>query len=170
MGEQAPSTAPPRTRTFGGANRRISPVNVMIDSYLYASSLSVVLVVLCIVIHYEALNLLKGMSKRFPRHRTSLIVVMLGLFLAHVVEIWVYAAGYYLADQWLALGTLSQASGNWFDYAYYSAMVYTTVGFGDIVPEGALRMMTMSEALSGLSLITWSASFAFLEMRRLWPD
>ena len=47
-------------------------------------------------------------------------------------------------------------------------MVYTTVGFGDIVPEGALRMITMSEALSGLSLITWSASFTFLEMQRLW--
>ncbi len=47
-------------------------------------------------------------------------------------------------------------------------MVYTTVGFGDLVPAGALRMVSSTEALSGLALITWSASFTFLQMQRIW--
>ncbi len=137
--------------------------------YALTTGLSVVIVVLCIAIHYEALNLINALNKKFRTHRTGLIVAMLGLFAAHVVEIWVYAGGYLIAVEWLS-GSISVADPSWFEFVYYSAMVYTTVGFGDIIPEGALRMMTMSEALSGLSLITWSASFAFLEIQRLWRD
>ncbi len=37
-----------------------------------------------------------------------------------------------------------------------------------IVPVGALRLMTSLEAVVGLVLITWSASFTFLQMRRYW--
>jgi hypothetical protein len=29
-------------------------------------------------------------------------------------------------------------------------------------------MLTMAEALTGFSLITWSASLTFLQMQRLW--
>ena len=137
--------------------------------YALTTGLSVVIVVLCIAIHYEALNLINALNKKSHAHRTGLIVAMLGLFAAHVVEIWVYAGGYLIAVEWLS-GSISVTDPSWFEFVYYSAMVYTTVGFGDIIPEGALRMMTMSEALSGLSLITWSASFAFLEMQRLWRD
>jgi hypothetical protein len=32
-----------------------------------------------------------------------------------------------------------------------------------------LRHLTGIEALTGLVLITWSASFLFLEMQRYWP-
>ncbi len=53
---------------------------------------------------------------------------------------------------------------------YYSAMVYTTVGFGDQVPLGAIRMLTSAEALAGFALITWSASFTFLQMQRVWRE
>lgn len=137
--------------------------------YALTTGLSVAIVVLCIAIHYEALNLINALNKKFHTHRTGLIVAMLGLFAAHVVEIWVYAGGYLIAVEWLS-GSISVTDPSWFEFVYYSAMVYTTVGFGDIIPTGALRMMTMSEALSGLSLITWSASFAFLEMQRQWRD
>jgi len=46
--------------------------------------------------------------------------------------------------------------------------VFTTLGFGDVIPYGAIRFMTGMEALTGLVLITWSASFAFIEMQRHW--
>lgn len=137
--------------------------------YALTTGLSVIIVALCIAIHYEALNLINSLHQKFHSHRTGLIVAMLGLFAAHVVEIWVYAGGYLIAVEWLS-GSISITDPSWFDFVYYSAMVYTTVGFGDIIPAGTLRMMTMSEALSGLSLITWSASFTFLEMQRRWRD
>ena len=49
-------------------------------------------------------------------------------------------------------------------------MVYTTVGFGDLVPTDEMRVLTSAEALAGLALITWSASFTYLQMQRLWRD
>jgi hypothetical protein len=49
-----------------------------------------------------------------------------------------------------------------------SAMTYTTVGFGDVVPVGAIRFVAGLEALTGLVMITWSASYTFLEMQRDW--
>jgi hypothetical protein len=61
-----------------------------------------------------------------------------------------------------------EQSGSRFAYYYYSAAVYTTVGFGDLIPTGGLRVLTSGEALLGLSLITWSASFTFVQMQRLW--
>jgi hypothetical protein len=45
---------------------------------------------------------------------------------------------------------------------------YTTLGLGDVVPTGAVRFLAGVEALSGFVLITWSASFTFLEMERFW--
>ena len=45
----------------------------------------------------------------------------------------------------------------------------TTLGYGDIEPFGILRFLTGIEALAGLVLITWSASFLFVEMQRYWP-
>ena len=43
------------------------------------------------------------------------------------------------------------------------------LGFGDVVPNGPLRLLAGAEALNGLLLIGWSASFLYLEMERWWP-
>ena len=58
------------------------------------------------------------------------------------------------------------------DYIFMSAVTYTTVGYGDIVPLGPVRFLYGTQALVGFVLITWSASFAFIEMQRNWnrPD
>jgi len=36
------------------------------------------------------------------------------------------------------------------------------------VPSGPLRFMAGMEALTGLVLIGWTASFMYLQMRRVW--
>jgi hypothetical protein len=54
------------------------------------------------------------------------------------------------------------------DYVYYSAVVYSTLGMGEIVPVGPVRILTGMESVSGLLLIAWSASFTFIEMQRYW--
>ena len=56
------------------------------------------------------------------------------------------------------------------DYFYYSAVTYTSLGFGDVIPVGPLRLLSAIEALTGLVLIAWTASFAFFLMQRLWQD
>jgi hypothetical protein len=54
------------------------------------------------------------------------------------------------------------------DFVYFSAMTYSTVGFGDAVPVGPIRFLAGMEALTGFVMITWSASYTFLEMQRDW--
>ena len=55
------------------------------------------------------------------------------------------------------------------DYFYFSIVSYTSLGLGDVFPHGHVRFLTGLEALNGLMLIAWSASFAYLAMGRLWP-
>lgn len=138
------------------------------QEHLIATLLSLALVAISVVIHYEALVQLERLGRQLRRHRWTILITVHGLLLAHVIEIWIFAAGYYLAEHALGLGQILTVQHDWFDYVYYSAMVYTTVGFGDIVPTGALRMITSTEGLTGLSLITWSASFTFLQMQKIW--
>lgn len=51
---------------------------------------------------------------------------------------------------------------------YFSAETYTSLGYGDIVPHGALRLLAGTETLTGLLMIGWSASHAFVVMERFW--
>jgi hypothetical protein len=46
--------------------------------------------------------------------------------------------------------------------------MYTSLGIGDIVPVGNLRFLAGLETLTGLVLITWTASFMYIEMQRFW--
>lgn len=134
-----------------------------------AAGLAAVVVSVCILIEYESLNLLEKLSRWMKRHRWIVVITMGGLIVSHIVQMWVFALGYYLGEHWFGFGGLVKSTEAWMDYVYYSAAVYTTLGFGDIVPATqGQRMLTMAEALAGFSLITWSASFTFLQMQRLW--
>lgn len=61
-----------------------------------------------------------------------------------------------------------EAYGAFWDCVYLSFITFTTVGYGDVVPRGMIRYLTGIEALAGLILITWSASFLFIEMQKYW--
>ena len=103
--------------------------------------------------------------------RIGMLLVMFGLLVAHMIEIWIFALGYWIVgSEGLGFGhIIGFERPGAFDYMYWSSMVYTTVGFGDVIPVGAIRMLAAAEALTGLALITWSASFTFLAMQRFWP-
>ena len=120
-------------------------------------------------VHYEALRgitLLRARPSHGPRQR--IIYLVLGLNVLHTFEILVFAAGYKLLAMY-DLGFLSDMpSEHFYYYFYYSAITYTTLGFGDIIPLGPFKILTAMEALMGLGFITWSASFTFLEMQKLW--
>ncbi len=85
------------------------------------------------------------------------------------MEVWVFALGFFITDGRIGLGQLrGDVSEGPFDYVYFSVSTYTSVGFGDLVPVGPIRVLAGAEALAGLVLVAWSASFTFLEMQRHW--
>lgn len=103
--------------------------------------------------------------------RIGVLVVMLGLLVAHVMEIIIFVLGYRVMQLDTGLGYIAGLNeNNFFDFIYFSSVVFTTVGFGDLAPTGAIRVLGATEGLAGLAaMITWSASFTFLAMPRLWP-
>jgi len=98
-----------------------------------------------------------------------MLVLIPCIMAAHAAEIWVFGITYAMLLRNPVYGAITgTAEVNLFDYVYFSGMVFSTVGFGDLVPVGHIRFLAGIEGLTGLVFITWSASFAFLEMQRFW--
>ncbi len=128
-------------------------------------------VCLCVLLHYECLNWLSRNLVRLERHRRRRVLFgIFGLLSVHVAEIWLFGSVYALLSIWPAFGEVSGASAGLLDDVYASAMTFTTVGAADVSVKGPLRFLAGTEALSGLVLIAWSASFTYLEMERFWRD
>ena len=139
---------------------------------VFVSIFCVVLLVLTTVIHYEVLRMLTvGLPALDIPARAKLIVVIFGAFLAHAAEIVLYAVTTYALVRYLDAGTLGDASRfSLTRCLYFSAETYSSLGYGDIVPGGPLRLLAGVEVLNGLLLIGWSASYTYIAMERFWSD
>ena len=121
-------------------------------------------------LHYETL---RQLNRRMPDWTLSkhprILVMMLCILFVHILEIWMFGGGIYLLLQSPELGQLvGEEAVRLLDAVYASATTYSTLGYGDLVPKGAIRFLFGTEALVGFLMITWSASFAYLEMQRYW--
>lgn len=131
---------------------------------------TVLSVVAAVLVHYEGLAITqRRIAKEHVRRRRKVLHAISLLVLLHVVEIWIFGIVMWALLLWPATGSVSGAS-QLLDYIYFSAVCYTTVGFGDLAPVGAIRFLAGTESLMGLVLITWSASFTYLEMERFWRE
>jgi hypothetical protein len=133
--------------------------------------LTILLVVLVVLVHYEALLNASRLADRLTiRPRKRILVVIAAAFLAHVVEIALFATAYFGMER-AGLGAIAgEREGDLVDFFYFSAAMYTTLGVGDVTPSGAMRLPAAIESLLGLVLITWTASFTFMSMQRFWTD
>ncbi len=139
-----------------------------------------VVVAVCVLIHFEAINILSNTlfkSKTTPR--ISILFSLLACFFAHLLEVLIFALAYYSYMQFGDFGQLmggdieghglfGTPSRGFIDCIYFSLTCYTSLGFGDLVPTGWLRFLAGVEALTGLLLIAWTASFMYLEMQKHW--
>jgi len=125
-----------------------------------------------VMIHYEFLHQVTLLMPRVRiPHRFRIVMGVFVALTAHAVEVWIFAISFFLmheADGWGHLE--GNFTGTLMDCVYFSFTTYTTLGTGDIVPHGDLRYLTGLESLTGLVLITWSASFLYLEMTRYWDE
>ena len=127
---------------------------------------------LAVAVHYESLRRITQLLPALKlAHRQRIV---LGVFLAltaHAAEVWIFAGSFYLMHHAEAWGHLSgNFDGSLLDCVYFSFTTYTTLGTGDIEPHGDLRFLTGLESLTGLVLITWTASYLYLEMTRYWDE
>ncbi|GAB2915586.1 potassium channel family protein [Rheinheimera gaetbuli] len=136
----------------------------------YVFLINCLVVATAVLVHYEFLFRLSAVIPKIQiKHRYKIVFGVFGALVAHAVEIWLFAVAYYLMHKAEGWGELTgNFNGSLMDCVYFSFTVFSTVGFGDIVPMGDLRYLTGIESLTGLVLITWSASFLFFEMQRYW--
>ena|SRR5690554_2869242 len=139
---------------------------------VFVTVINITLVALVVLIHYEFLNRLSRFPDNKPiKPRLRVLKGVVGALFAHSVEVWVFATGYYWQLKSPQFGTMTgEFDGSFLDCVYFSFTTYSTLGFGDIEPHGLIRFLTGIESLTGLVLITWSASFLFLKMQKYWQQ
>ena len=137
---------------------------------LASIAVSVALFVATAYLHLLSLRFCSGRMASVPmRPHTRVLSIVSLLFLTHLFQIGLFAGSFWIAEAWFGIGGFRGADmEDPLDYLYFSAVMYTSLGIGDIVPTGHLRFLASVEALIGLLLIAWSASFLFAAMNRLW--
>lgn len=121
-----------------------------------------------VVLHALSLDFLLGHIRKFEKlafrmeHRFwkpfAIAAVVLSVFMAHVVEIWIWAALYFFVA---AFPNFEQA-------LYFSTTAFTTVGFGDVMPTQDWRLLGAIEGANGFMLFGWSTAFTFEVLSKLY--
>ena len=123
-----------------------------------------VLMALCVTIHAagitEALRRVRASpasARSFWNSLRLFILLAVWMVLLHLGEIVVWAAAYVwngaIADIQTAL--------------YFSAVTYTTTGYGDVVLPPGWRLDGGIEALTGILMCGWSTGFFFAIVNRI---
>lgn len=136
------------------------------DNLLRELALSTTVVSATVVIHLLGLDTLQLLVRwhldRFTTwiHLDRMLVplgIVMGLFVVHGVEIWLYALVYWRLDM---LPTLEQS-------LYFSTSAYSTLGETGAILPLEWRIVGVLEGINGMLLIGWSTAFLFQILEHL---
>ena len=150
-------------------------VELIQQGFFRGTAIAAALIALCTFVHFYTFVTLNKVLKKIKKkhHLKQTIVLLFALFFAHSIHVWFFACGYMLLVNTFEIGHFVTESGDMYhtgfvDALYYSIVTYTSLGFGDIIPTQATRLLTGIEALLGLLMIAWSASFTYITMEKRW--
>jgi hypothetical protein len=140
--------------------------------FLLMMVLSAVLVVACILVHYEIMRLtadyLLPRVAIVPR-RAHVVLGICACFVAHTLEVWLFAGLYWVLAVETTSGFSDEGRRAFLDYLYFSTETYTSLGFSDSRQlSNDLRLLAGIEAMIGLVLIAWTASFNYFMFEHYW--
>jgi voltage-gated potassium channel Kch len=122
------------------------------------------LMAICVMIHamaitaaFQRLQYMTGLSRTFWVWTRGFVVLAGWIVFVHVFEIAVWAVMYAWKD---AMPDLQSA-------LYFSAVTYTTTGYGDLVLPAEWRLLGAVEALTGILMCGWSTGFFFAVLNRM---
>jgi voltage-gated potassium channel Kch len=123
------------------------------------------LMALCVAIHAAGVSWALQWLRRRPREALRFwtstrlfVLVSVWIVLLHLAEIALWAAFYLWRN---AMPDLPSA-------LYFSAVTYTTTGYGDLVLAEGWRLLGAVEALTGILMCGWSTGFFFAIVNRLY--
>ncbi len=129
--------------------------------------LATVMVAITVLVHFWGfVGLTWGMGRHGARlhpHESHLrraaviLLIVLGIFALHTIEIWLYAALYRFLGEALTFE----------DALYFSTVTFASLGYGDIVLSPRWRLLSAIEAANGVILFAWSTTFLLSVTTRL---
>jgi len=132
-------------------------------------ALGTLFISITVLFHTAGLMGLTGSINRLIRwfrlHRhdfgksVAMVATVLGIFLLHTVEIWIWAALFF------GIGEVA----NFEDALYFSTVTFSTLGYGDITLAPQWRLLASLEAINGFILIGWSISYLVAASTRHGP-
>ena len=128
--------------------------------------IAALLMALCVTVHaIGTMGALRWMQRlpaladpRFWPPTWLLIRIAAWLILLHLIEI----------SLWALLYAWRQAMPDLQAAFYFSAVTYTTTGYGDLVLPEAWRLVGGIEALTGILMCGWSTGFFFAVVNRMY--
>ena len=138
---------------------------MLIKVLLVASALLVINTLIHAVAMILAIRWSRYIAELHPTHpflptgRPIVVsAVVLLMFFASVAEVMTWAVVY----RWL--GAFSEAE----PALYFSMVTYTTLGYGDIVLEGSLRLLSSFQAAIGIIMFGWTTAVVLAVVQRLY--
>jgi hypothetical protein len=128
----------------------------MLLQFLVGGAASVISIVIHALVTVGVIGIARSVGLRNARWpRLHLMVVMVGaatsLMVAHTLEVFVWAIIY------AAVGAAPADS----DLLYFAFVNYTTLGYGDITPVQAWRLIGPMTAMNGILMFGWSTAVLF---------
>ena len=84
--------------------------------------------------------------------------VVLIMYLVGVAEVLIWAAAYLAFD---VIEGFEKA-------IYFSAVTFTTLGYGDVVLDGSRRILSSLEAINGIIMFGWSTAIVIAAVQRVY--
>ena len=116
-----------------------------------------------VFMHAIGLDFIMRHAKRLETRLQSMVggmwrpmmsaLIVISVFSLHVVQIWLWAV-LYLGLECHPINDLATALS-------FSTLAYTTMGYGDIIPEKSWRMLSGVEGANGFLLFGWTTAFIF---------
>jgi voltage-gated potassium channel Kch len=120
------------------------------------------LMALCVIVHATGVTVAMSMARpralwKFFERERLFIRLAAWMIVCHLVEI----------AMWAILYTWRGAIPDMASALYFSAVTYTTTGYGDIVLPQDWRLVGGVEALTGILMCGWSTGFFFAVVSRM---
>ncbi len=126
------------------------------------------LIFITVVVHMAAMIVLGDLSyifidrlkiQRRQARMVAMVLVVLGLFFAHTIEVWLWAYAFWVID---AIPQFEAA-------LYFSAVTFSTLGYSDEHISDTWRLLASLEGIDGFLLIGWSTAFLVAASTRIGP-
>jgi voltage-gated potassium channel Kch len=89
----------------------------------------------------------------------AIITVVMALFTIITAEVWLWAGVYVFIGAFASFATS----------LYFSVVTFSTLGYGDVVPDPTWRLMAAMEAINGFLLVGWSTAYLVASGTRVGP-